>query len=689
MKPTVPGYEITGILGHGSYGVVYRAIQTSLEREVALKVLLPGIEPERTELLRFRREARLHQRLSHPHVVKVYDAGEAEGCTYLAMEVMEGGSLARRLQTRVRMPLDLIVRLASTLADGLAYLHGEGILHRDLKPGNILIGARGELKLADLGLARADVETLLTQDRELIGTILYMAPECLSRGPPSPASDVYALGLVLWELILGRPVIRASNIREIIEEISGPTALTPRAVTGTDLPHDFDHLLHSMIAKDPAARPDAPTCRDRLAGLAAGKVIASDFLVSGGPPGSSPAGEPTLTAPVDPSAPTEGASATRRPRRATGAAARPPPARRGRGFLEAALLFAGVIVISITYRHHATRVPALAVVPPSPSGAQDPVATVSMAPLLEEAANLLERYERTCPPYPMHGVGDILEDVPGIGHFRDEPGDLPLLFSAISRLVDAVSLGDEKGLTGAVWIELELTSYEILIEATQSVGFEQKSPIAGPLLALDRQLARTGGDRWRHWVGQMHDAQRRYVRATIQENVGPLIDLEHALLADQDPALAEWRRSPSGRAVFLEHLARFGSFMQIASRLTVAQVSTRIQQELDWYRLLFREQLAMRRPGEDLGPFRAHIDIRTMVLLGSRAGELAPGTRERDDLVKVLASVVGTVDFTKLRPSWAIRSRAELAPWLEDDGSGANELPAAIRERLRLGLAPR
>lgn len=242
-------------------------MQLSLDREVALKVLLPGSLPDRLEVVRFERETKLHLGISHPNAVSLYDAGTLSEVSYLVLELMEGGSLAAELQEAGAIRVEQVIPLARTLVDGLDHLHREGILHRDLKPANIHIGSRGELKLADLGLARSDVQTLITMDQALVGTILYMAPELLEESPHSTASDVYALGLVIWEMLVGRPAIQASGMREALEFITGREIPTPRQAAGIDAPEELQQMLGSMLDRDPSRRPSLPECSRNLRAL--------------------------------------------------------------------------------------------------------------------------------------------------------------------------------------------------------------------------------------------------------------------------------------------------------------------------------------------------------------------------------------------------------------------------------------
>src|SRR5437867_9383684 len=198
-------YELLEEIGRGGQGVVYRAHQKSLNRTVALKVI--GLGPWTTEahLKRFRREAEAAARLEHPCIVPIYEVGEREGSCYFSMKFVEGGQLdevIRREPMSIRQAAELIAKLARTVR----YAHEHGILHRDIKPGNILLDAKREPLLTDFGLARlVETESTVTRTREVLGTPSYMAPEQASGETTKlgKATDVYGLGAVLYQLLTG------------------------------------------------------------------------------------------------------------------------------------------------------------------------------------------------------------------------------------------------------------------------------------------------------------------------------------------------------------------------------------------------------------------------------------------------------------------------------------------------------
>ncbi len=259
----MPGYEILGVLGRGGFGVVYRARQLTIDREVALKVDSRVILDDRDQR-RFLREVRAAGRLSgHPNVVEIYDAGVlSDGRPYIVMELCTGGSLAGRAPMT---PAD-VVGIGQQLADALATAHGLGVLHRDIKPGNILIKRYGTVGLADFGLA-ALIETGRDSSVTLAAlTPAYAPPEAFHLETPTPRSDVYALGATLYALLAGRPPRFPPDgelsVPEIIRLHDAPVPDLP------GIPTSLTSVLRCALAKDPRQRyQDAAALRDDLARL--------------------------------------------------------------------------------------------------------------------------------------------------------------------------------------------------------------------------------------------------------------------------------------------------------------------------------------------------------------------------------------------------------------------------------------
>lgn len=249
-------YELLEELGRGGMGVVYRAWQPALQRSVALKMLLAGpfASPEFAE--RFRREAQAAARLRHPGLAAIYDAGECDGQAFYTMELIEGRTLAEVVRDKLPAPREAAALLEKT-ARAVAHAHAQGVLHRDLKPSNILLGADGEPKVADFGLARvmegAGADAGLTLSTTVLGSPPYMAPEQAAGQPSSEATDVYALGAVFYELITGRPPHQGSSPQEILTHVREAAVVEPRRLVPS-LPRDLETVCLKCLEREPARR---------------------------------------------------------------------------------------------------------------------------------------------------------------------------------------------------------------------------------------------------------------------------------------------------------------------------------------------------------------------------------------------------------------------------------------------------
>jgi WD40 repeat protein/serine/threonine protein kinase len=272
----VPGYEILGVLGHGGTGVVYQARQTALDRLVALKMIRAGEHAPPEQIARFHTEAQAVARLHHPNIVQIYEVGDCDGLPYLALEFMEGGSLARQLNGVPQAPR-LAAQLLEVLAQAVHHAHARNIVHRDLKPGNILLATTDEIprtqdekswtscflqwpysvpKISDFGLAKClDGGPATTQSGALLGTPSYMAPEqaaCSGRAI-GPAADVYALGAILYEMLTGRPPFRGATLLDTLEQVRSLEPVAPsqlqRAVS-----RDLETICLKCLRKEPVQR---------------------------------------------------------------------------------------------------------------------------------------------------------------------------------------------------------------------------------------------------------------------------------------------------------------------------------------------------------------------------------------------------------------------------------------------------
>ncbi|MFJ8360492.1 serine/threonine-protein kinase [Streptomyces sp. NPDC093984] len=258
-------YQLNTTIGRGAMGEVWRAYDQMLDRPVAVKVLLDrNADPTATS--RFRLEAQTAGRLHHPHVVGVLDFGEHEGRLFLVMELVEGASLARVLADDGPLPAEQVAAIAAQAAAGLAVAHEQGIVHRDIKPGNLLLDAGGTLKIGDFGIARFmdDPSGALTVTGQIVGTSLYIAPERALGKPAGPASDVYSLGCVLYQLLTGRPPFRADSPIAILHQHLDAAPVPPREL-GAALPPAFENYLLGLLAKRPEDRPTARQVADWFA----------------------------------------------------------------------------------------------------------------------------------------------------------------------------------------------------------------------------------------------------------------------------------------------------------------------------------------------------------------------------------------------------------------------------------------
>jgi serine/threonine protein kinase len=250
-------YELLEVLGRGGMGVVYKARQVRLNRLVAVKTI-PGLAPADPVLVRrFRIEAEALSRLHHRHIVRILDAGEAEGVPFLVMEYVEGGTL-KQLLGKPRSPR-LAARLLVPLAGALHYAHQAGVVHRDLSPDNVLLQADGTPLVADLGLAKLlDNPNGGTRDQQIMGKVKYLSPEQArsQSAQAGPAADVHALGVMLYELLVGRPPFLGANDLETLVQVRDTEAVPPSAAR-PKLPPLFDDLCRRCLDKDPARRPAA------------------------------------------------------------------------------------------------------------------------------------------------------------------------------------------------------------------------------------------------------------------------------------------------------------------------------------------------------------------------------------------------------------------------------------------------
>ena len=253
-RADVPGYEILDELGRGGMGVVYQARHIGLNRIVALKMILAGGHAGPDELARFRGEAEAVARLRHPNVVQIYDVGESSGLPYFSLEYIEGGSLDRKLAGTPLPPKDAAA-LVETLARAMAAAHAAGLVHRDLKPGNVLLATDGTPKVTDFGLAKKLDAAGLTATGAVMGTPSYMAPEQAGGKAAliGPACDVYALGAILYECLTGRPPFKAATPLDTMMQVVSDEPVPPSQLQ-SQTPRDLETICLKCLQKEPARR---------------------------------------------------------------------------------------------------------------------------------------------------------------------------------------------------------------------------------------------------------------------------------------------------------------------------------------------------------------------------------------------------------------------------------------------------
>jgi serine/threonine protein kinase len=262
-------YRIEALLGEGGMGQVFRAAHEQTGALVALKLLKPEFAGDQALIRRLLREGRAARTVEHRHLVGLLDAGEADGQHYLALELVPGLSVAERIEAEGPLPLEDIVRLAAEVGAGLDALHRAGIVHRDVKPSNVLVGADGAVRLTDFGLAKSRDYSALTLPGQMLGTMDYLAPELIRGEDPSAASDVYAFGCLAYACVAGRPPFAGRGLfgvgaGHLDEEPPDPCALR------SDVPDGFGEAIGYALRKAPADRPATATAYARLIAVGAG-----------------------------------------------------------------------------------------------------------------------------------------------------------------------------------------------------------------------------------------------------------------------------------------------------------------------------------------------------------------------------------------------------------------------------------
>jgi eukaryotic-like serine/threonine-protein kinase len=253
-------YRVRRLLGEGSRKRVYLADDTRFGRVVALAVLETESRDQEARA-RVQREARAMGRLGdHPHIVTVHDVGEEDGVPYIVAEYMGGGDLKRLLREAPdrRLPVTEALRIADQVASALEHAHDRGVIHRNLKPGNVWLAADGTAKLGDFGLANMRPHSRLTVEGMIVGTAAYMAPEQALGRPPDPRNDLYALGALLYELVAGRPPFGGDDAVAIVSQHLNAAPVSP-SWHNHAVPPALETLILRLLAKAPEDRPPSAT----------------------------------------------------------------------------------------------------------------------------------------------------------------------------------------------------------------------------------------------------------------------------------------------------------------------------------------------------------------------------------------------------------------------------------------------
>src|SRR5436190_21939052 len=268
-------YRVVRKLGTGGMANVYLAEDQELGRSVAIKMLDERHSQDEQSVERFRREAKNAAGLSHPNIVSIYDRGQAEGTYYIAMEYLEGRTLKELLVTRRPTPIAVAIDYARQILSALGFAHRHGIVHRDIKPHNVVVAPDGRLKVTDFGIARSGTSQM-TETGSIIGTAQYLSPEQAKGAPVTPASDIYSVGIVLYEMLTGSVPFTGDTPLEIAMKHLSATPMPPSEIRH-DVPHELDSIVLRALAKNPEDRYQGSDEMDAdLARAARGQAVAPE-----------------------------------------------------------------------------------------------------------------------------------------------------------------------------------------------------------------------------------------------------------------------------------------------------------------------------------------------------------------------------------------------------------------------------
>lgn len=247
-------YDVEGVIGKGGMATVYKACQKSLGRDVAIKVIHQNLVHDNEFVERFLREAQIGASLNHPNIITVYDVGSIDTVHYMVMEYLEGMDLLAKVRQEAPLAIEEVVELLSPIANALGYIHGREFIHRDIKTSNIFITKSGRPVLMDFGIARSAEGTKLTRAGTIIGTPEYMSPEQAEGKVVDGRSDLYSLGVVMYECLSGRVPFKSDNPLTTIHQVLNNALPDIRTLNG-DVPVWMAELLGQLLSKDPDLRP--------------------------------------------------------------------------------------------------------------------------------------------------------------------------------------------------------------------------------------------------------------------------------------------------------------------------------------------------------------------------------------------------------------------------------------------------
>ena len=267
-------YEIVKELGRGAMGVVYEAKDPLIDRTVAIKTInLQGLVPDKRKEYeaRFYQEARAAGRLSHPNIVTIHDLGESGGMAYIAMELLQGCELQNLLKDGQHLPVEQTLDIVIQVATGLAYAHEHGIIHRDVKPSNIMVKQGNQVKIADFGIARMDSSLLSTQTGTVMGSPLYMSPEQILNHTVDSRSDIFSLGTLLFRMLTGQMPFSGDSAHAVMYQIVHENPRNSSSLN-SEVPDALDSIVSRCLSKDPGDRyqdahqlaDDLRACRETL-----------------------------------------------------------------------------------------------------------------------------------------------------------------------------------------------------------------------------------------------------------------------------------------------------------------------------------------------------------------------------------------------------------------------------------------